>query len=241
LIGPLEKIAIKMVPEKLGIVQIAPQYLEKHLLNTPAVALKQSIREMIRMMTLAQEALSDAARGFWENDQKLLSGVAHKEEIVDTFQKDITDYLVELSQRRLSQEESEKLPALIHSVNDIERIGDHAENLAELAERKIEEKLPFSEQATSELKKMFDETNQMLNLVISAMETDSQEEAQRALKHEDILNKLQIQLRESHIQRLQNRECWVLSGVVFLDFVNNLEKVGDHLKNISLAVLQQRL
>jgi phosphate:Na+ symporter len=88
---------------------------------------------------------------------------------------------------------------------------------------------------------MFDETNQMLNLVISAMETDSQEEAQRALKHEDILNKLQIQLRESHIQRLQNRECWVLSGVVFLDFVNNLEKVGDHLKNISLAVLQQRL
>jgi phosphate:Na+ symporter len=241
LIGPLEKIAIKMVPAKRGLVQIAPQYLEKHLLNTPAIALKQSIREMIRMLTLAQEALNDAARGFWENNQKLLSVVAPKEDIIDTFQKDITDYLVELSQRHLSQEESEKLPALIHSVNDIERIGDHAENLAELAERKIEEKLPFSEQATFELKKMFDETNQMLNLVISAMETDSKEEAHRALKHEDILNKLQIQLRESHIQRLQNRECWVLSGVVFLDFVNNLEKVGDHLKNISLAILQQRL
>ncbi|MBM3240810.1 Na/Pi cotransporter family protein [Candidatus Poribacteria bacterium] len=241
LIGPLAKIAIKMVPEKRGLAQIAPQYLEKHLLNTPAVALKQSVREMIRMMTLAQEALKDAARGFWENNQKLLSGVAQKEEIIDTFQKDITDYLVELSQRRLSQEESEKLPALIHTVNDIERIGDHAENLAELAERKIEEKLPVSEQALDELKKMFSETDQMLNLVISAMETDNKEEAHRALKHEDILNKLQIQLRESHIQRLQNRECWVLSGVVFLDFINNLEKVGDHLKNISLAILQQRL
>jgi len=88
---------------------------------------------------------------------------------------------------------------------------------------------------------MFSEADQMLNLVISAMETDDKEEARRALKHEDILNKLEIQLRESHIQRLQNGECWVLSGVVFLDFINNLEKVGDHLKNISLTILQQRL
>ena len=111
----------------------------------------------------------------------------------------------------------------------------------ELAERKIEEKLPFSEQAIDELKKMFNETNQMLELVILAMETDRKEEARLALKRDNILNKLQIQLRESHIQRLQNGECWVLSGIVFLDIVNNLEKVGDHLKNISLAIIQQRL
>jgi phosphate:Na+ symporter len=241
LIGPLEKIAIKMVPGKRDRIRIKPQRLEEHLLNTPAVALKQSILEMVRMMILAKEALNDVMKGFVENDQRLLAEVVQKEEIIDTFQTDITNYLVELSQRRLDQDVSEKLPALIHSVNDIERIGDHAENLAELAERKIEEKLPFSDKAIDELKKMFGETNEMLNIVISALESDKKEEAFRALKHEDTLNKLQIQLRESHIQRLQNGECHVLSGVVFLDFINNLEKVGDHLKNISLAIIQQRL
>jgi len=241
LISPLEKIAIKMVPAKRGVPEITPQHLEEHLLNTPAVALKQSVLEMVRMITLAREALNDVMRGFVENDQRLVSEVAQKEDIIDTFQEDITNYLVELSQRRLSQEVSERLPALIHSVNDIERVGDHAENMMELAERKIEEELPFTEQAIAELKKMFGEVDQMLAQVILAMETDNKEEARNALKHEDTLNELQIQLRESHIQRLQNGECWVLSGVVFLDFVNNLEKVGDHLKNISLAILQQRL
>ena len=241
LIHPLEKIAVKMVPGRRDQVQVKPQYLEEHLLNTPAVALKQSVREMVRMITLAREALNDVMRGFSANDQRLISEVAQKEDIIDTFQQDITDYLVKLSESTLSEEVSEKLPALIHSVNDIERIGDHAENLAELAERKIEEKLPFTEQAMAELQKMFNETDQMISLVISAMGTDSEEEARLALKHEDILNRLQIQLRESHIQRLKEGECWVLSGVVFLDFVNNLEKVGDHLKNISLAILQQRL
>ena len=241
LIGPLEKIAIKMVPSKRELLKIMPHYLEEHLLNTPPIALKQSVREMVRMIALAREALNDAMRGFLENDAKLLSTVAQKEEIIDAFQKDITDYLVQLSERSLNREVSEKLPALLHSVNDIERIGDHAENLMELAERKIEEKLPFSEKAIAELKKMFDETDRMLNIVVLAMETDNKEEARRALQHEDTLNKLQIQFRESHIQRLQNGECFVLSGIVFLDFINNLEKVGDHLKNISLAILQQRL
>ena len=241
LIGPLEKLAIKMVPGKRDKVEIKPQSLEKNLLNTPAIALKQAVNEMIRMITLAQEALNDAFKGFVENDQNILSEVAQKEDIIDTFQKDITDYLVELSKRRLNHEVSEKLPALLHSVNDIERIGDLAENLMELADRKIEENLPFSEQAISELRRMFNEAHQMLIRVISGLETDSKEEAQLALTHEDTLNKLEIELRESHIQRLQNGECQVLSGVVFLDFINNLEKVGDHLENISLAILEQRL
>ena len=111
----------------------------------------------------------------------------------------------------------------------------------ELAERKIKEELPFSEQAITELKKFFDEVDQMLAKVILAMETDGKEEARLALEHEDTLNELQIQLQESHIQRLQDGECLVLSGIVFLDFIKNLEKVGDHLENISLAILEQRL
>lgn len=193
------------------------------------------------MARFGQEAISDAAAGFFTNDMKVLAQVAQKEEIVDNFQEAISKYLVDISEQNLEEEEANKLPALLHSVNDLERIGDHAENLMELAERKIDERLPFTEQAIVELRRMFSETDQMMAKVILSMETDSKEDARRALKHEDTLDKLQIRLREGHIQRLQNRECHVLSGIIFLDFVNNLEKIGDHLKNISLAIIQQRL
>jgi len=239
LIRILEKIAVKLTGK--AELAIAPSHLEKHLLANPSVAIDQAIKEMVWMARLGKEALNDAMTGFLNDDVKVLAQVAQKEEIIDNFQEAISKYLVEISEQNLEQEEASRLPALLHSVNDLERIGDHAENLMELAERKIEEKLPFSEQAIAELKKMFGETDQMLNQVITAMETDNKEEARLALKHEDILNRLQIQFRENHIQRLQNGECWVLSGIVFLDFINNLEKTGDHLKNISLAILQQRL
>lgn len=239
LIRILEKIAIILTGK--AELEIAPSHLEKHLLATPSVAISQAIKEMVQMARLGKEALDDVMTGFLNDDMKALARVAQKEEIIDNFQEAISKYLVEISEQNLEQEEASKLPALLHSVNDLERIGDHAENLMELAERKIEEKLPFTEQAIAELKKFFGEVDQMLTKVILAMETDSKEEARLALKHEDIINRLEIQLRESHIQRLQDGECWVLSGIVFLDFINNFEKIGDHLKNISLAILQQRL
>ena len=239
LIGILEKIAVKLTRKKRD--DLAPSHLERHLLTTPSVAISQAIKEMVQMARFGQEAISDAAAGFFTNDMKVLAQVAQKEEIVDNFQEAISKYLVDISEQNLEEEEANKLPALLHSVNDLERIGDHAENLMELAERKIDERLPFTEQAIVELRRMFSETDQMMAKVILSMETDSKEDARRALKHEDTLDKLQIRLREGHIQRLQNRECHVLSGIIFLDFVNNLEKIGDHLKNISLAIIQQRL
>jgi len=239
LIGMLEKIAIKSTGKAK--VEIAPSYLEKHLLATPSVAISQAIKEMVQMARLGKEALNDAMAGFLKDDVKVLAQVAKKEDIIDNFQEAITEYLVDISEQNLEEREANKLPALLHSVNDLERIGDHAENLVELAERKIEEKLSFSEEAISHLRRMLNETNQMLTQVVLAMEKDSEEEARLALKHDEILDELQMQLRESHIQRLQQGECQVLSGIVFLDCVNNLEKIGDHLKNISLAIIQHRL
>lgn len=237
LTGLLEKISIKLVPGKPGVVEVTPRYLEKHLLDTPPLALDQAKKEMIRMTELAREAINDAMKGFLNNDLKSLNRVAPKEEAIDNLQSEITQYLVELSQRNLSPEESQELPVLLHSVNDIERVGDHAENLMELAQRKIEEKLPFSERALAELKAMFTETDNMIGEVIESFQRGDSHLAKRALKREDRLNQLQIELRHNHIQRLNEGSCKVLSGIVFLDFVNNLEKIGDHLTNIAQAVM----
>ena len=239
LIGFLEKISIKLTrkPDLL----IAPTNLEEHLLTTPLMAINQAIKETIKMANLARESLNDAINGFFDEDIESLARVRKKEELIDNFQQTITMYLVEVSEQTLSDEESKTLPALIHSINDLERIGDHAENLMELAERKIEQKLPFSEYAILELKKMFNEADQMMTQVISALENSDPKIAHRALTHEDTLNKLEVQLHENHIQRLQSGRCDVLSGVVFLELVNNIEKVGDHLKNIALAIAQGRI
>jgi len=239
LTGILEKIAIKLTKKSKQLVALTN--LEEHLLSEPSMAINQAIKETIKMAHLARQSLNDAMNGFFNDDMESLNNVRKKEEAIDRFQHAITRYLVQVSERDLNDEESQTLPSLIHTINDLERIGDHAENIMELAERKIEQQLPFTGYAILELKKMFKEVDQMMEHLILALETDTADFAHQALTHEDTINKLEIQLRENHIQRLQDGKCEILSGVIFLDFVSNLEKVGDHLKNIALAIVQERI
>ncbi len=237
MIGILERFVIWLIPGEADELHAEPKYLERHLLNTPPLALDQAKNEIIRMMQIARQAVTNAMNGFFKRDLKLLKSVAQKEEVIDNLQKEITQYLIELSERSLTHEESEKLPAFCHSVNDVERIGDHAENLVELAERAIDENLPFSETAIAELKGMFSEVDDMLIEVMEALDNSHKAKAYDALKREEVLNNLQIELRENHIQRLNDRICYIPSGIIFLDMVNNLEKIGDHLTNIAQAVI----
>ncbi|MBU3933764.1 MAG: Na/Pi cotransporter family protein [Candidatus Omnitrophica bacterium] len=236
-IGFLEKACLWLVPGELEELPAEPKFLEKHLLDTPPLALDQATKELVRMTEVAQDAVSYAMEGFFNRDLRLLARVSRREEAVDNLQKEITHYLVEVSQRSLLPRESEKLPALLHSVNDVERIGDHAENLQELSERAVEEKLPFSKHAIEELHLVYNEVNAMVEDVKRALQNDSHEHAQAALAREQTLNRLQIELRQNHIQRLSEGKCFVLSGIIFLDFINNLEKIGDHLTNIAQAVM----
>ena len=235
--GLLEKVCCWVVPGEIEELPAEPKFLERHLLNTPSVALDQATKELVRMTAVAQDAVSCAMKGFFNQDRRLLGKVSRQEEAVDNLQKEITQYLVEISQRSLTPGESEKLPTLLHSVNDIERIGDHAENLQELAERAVEEKLPFSQQALKEIHLVYDEVNSMIDDVRRALQDDNREHAQKALAREKTLNRLQLELRQNHIQRLSEGKCFVLSGIIFLDFINNLEKIGDHLTNVAQAVM----
>lgn len=237
LIGWLEKISIKMIPGEVELSESVPQYLEKRLLDTPPVALEQATKEIVRMAKISREAVNNAVEGFFNNDRKLMDKACKREDSTDDLQKEIARYLIELSQRNLNPEEAEELPVLLHSINDIERIGDHAVNIVELAERRMEQKLPFSSTAFAELKEMYQQVDEMMREVINALEYDDLNEAREALKREDEINKFQTDLRQSHVQRLNDGDCKLLSGLVFIDFVDNLEKVGDHLTNIAQSVL----
>ena len=219
-------------------IEYLPKYLERHLLNTPPIALDAAVKETIRTLGLTQRMVGSAMKGFFNNDAKSLEKVTKGEEAVDSLRTAITDYLVELMQRELSLEESRKIPPLIHAINDVERIGDHAENLRDLAEQKIDGKLPFSDIAIEELKKMYDDINGMINCSLNALKLNDVNEARLVLERECQVNASRDSLKENHVKRLEQRQCNVLSGVVFLDTISNLEKIGDHLNNVAQAVIE---
>ncbi len=236
-IGRLQKLVEKLIKEKADHISVQPRYLERHLLDTPAIALEQSKKEIVRMLHISESALKDSFGIFFEEKWGLARNVERKEEAVDNLQAEITRYLIDISMEELGHEEAEKIPVLIHSVNDIERIADHAENVVELAQRKIDQKLPFTDNATVELKRMIGIVMEMSSDVAEGLMTGELAPAKRALRKEDQLNRMQIELRQHHVSRLNGGSCNMLSGLIFLDMVDYLEKIGDHLSNIAQGLM----
>jgi len=238
-IGFLEKMSIWMVPKRKDSVEMGTQYLEKHLLDTPPIAMEQARREIVRMLDLAYESVSVSIRGIFNDDKPALRIVSNLEQIVNGLQSEITQYLVELSERELSQEEAEKLPVLMHSVNDIERIGDHSENIIELYERKKDEKLLFSDVAKKELEEMWNQLKEMVTVVKDAFKGEDAVKAEQAIKCEEVVNDLQKKLKKRHVNRLSASKCNFKSGLIFINLVDNFEKIGDHLTNIAQGVAEE--
>jgi phosphate:Na+ symporter len=236
-IGWLERLTTVLVRTKPSELDAKPKYLEEHLLSTPPLALEQTRREIIRMTKIARTAFNEAVEGFLNNDRRILAKVAAKEEAVDNLQTEITRYLIALSRKRLNEESSQKLPVLLHTVNDIERVSDHAENLVEIAEKKIDQRLETTQMADSEIRTMVSEADAMIADVMEALAQSDHALARRALKREENINRMQMEFRSNHIDRLNRGECGLLPGLVFMDMLANIEKIGDHLTNVAQAVL----
>ncbi|MBW2984747.1 Na/Pi cotransporter family protein [Candidatus Woesearchaeota archaeon] len=228
---------IKLIPGEEISVERGPKFLEKNLINTPSIALDAVSKELVRMAELAREMVKDAFTGFRNNDRTALAKAEAKEDAVDELQDSITRYLVSLTQTELSNEDSEKIPSFLHSVNDVERIGDHAVNIIELAERKIDNKLPFSKTAEKEMSSMYREINLMLGGICKALPKKRKKTAKDVLKKEDKVNTMTEEFRGNNLERLRCRRCKHLSSVVFIDMLMNLEKIGDHASNIAQAIL----
>lgn len=237
LIGWLEAIVVRTVPAKAKDAITKPVVLERHLLDTPVIAIDQARRGIVRMAEVAKQAVNQAIEGLDENDRKKLELTRETEDAVDNFQYEITSYLAKLSRKELSNELAVELPVLLHTVNDLERVSDHAVNIAEIAERKIDQKLIFSNSAQTEAAQLKNETNQMFDYISAALENNDIEAAKSALVNEDNLNRMQIDFRRSHVQRMVEGQCSPHTGLIFIDLVDNIEKIGDHLTNIAQAVI----
>jgi phosphate:Na+ symporter len=189
------------------------------------------------MARTAKMGLEQCISGIVDDDRRKLESVRQIEDFLDEFQYEITSYLSVLSRRQLSDEVSVELPVLLHTVNDLERIGDHTVNIVEIAERKIEQKLSFSDAALAEASQLQKEADQMSDYIIAAFENNDIEAAKSALINENNLNRMQIDFRRSHVERMSEGMCSPETGLIFIDLVDNVEKIGDHLTNIAQSVV----
>ena len=240
LIPVLAWIVTKVFPGNTQELDFKAKYLDERLLATPAVAFGQAQHEIIRMGQYARETLSDASAFFFNKDTKVGELALQKEQLIDELNQKITDYMVKIHQQNaLSEGESEKASGWFQLINDIERIGDHAENIVELSEFSIDKKLAFTEVAEAELKEMIALADQTVEAAIKALETNDFAAAKAVLDHERQLDKLETKFRKNHIKRLNQGLCTVSSGAVYLDILSNLERVGDHSKNIAQFVMHE--
>ena len=235
--GVLEKLVVKLVPERPDDLVVRPATLERHLLATPELAMNQVRHEIVRMAQIAKSAVTQAIEGLVENNRRKLEMARTTEDVTDRLQYEITSYVASISTKEISDEMSAEVPVLLHTINALERVGDHAVNIVEIAERKIDQKLSFSESALAEIARLKDQAELMCDNIIAALENSNIEQAKAAQEKENNLNRMQVDFRRSHVQRMTDGVCSPEAGLIFIDLVDNVEKIGDHLTNIAQAVI----
>ncbi|WP_246053952.1 Na/Pi cotransporter family protein [Paenibacillus anaericanus] len=241
LIPVLAWIVTKAIPGKMEEIQFRPIYLDDRLLATPAVALGQAQHEILRMGQYARESLQDATKFFFNRDTKFADLALQKEGLINELNRKIIDYITRIHQNNgLPEGESEKASGWFQTVSDIERIGDHAENVVELAEFSIINKMEFSGAATKELQEMMEVADQTVEKALVALEDQNTEMARAVLELESKLDELEVVFRKNHIKRLNQNLCASGAGTIYLDLLTNLERIGDHCKNIAQFVLHEQ-
>ena len=221
LIPVLCKVVEKLIPgeddEKVG-----PKYIDDRLLETPVIAAGQVVKETIRMANKAKLSLELAMDAFIKNDESLTEKVYQNEEVINNLEEAITTYLVKLSKCELSDREKNIVASTFHIVNDIERIGDHAENLADLTIQKINKKLQYSEEAITEVTNMYKTTLKALDISIESYEHRDVNKASSINSVESEIDKQHKRYRDLHIKRLHEGICNAYAGAIFLDLLSNL-------------------
>lgn len=212
------------------------EHLDRLLIDTPAAALKAATQEVIYAAEIAGNMLEDSISSLLKGDRNKIEVVLKNEEKINNMQAEITQYLVEISRKKLDVDQSAKIPALINSINNFERIGDHCEDIIDLARRKMDMKLHFSEFGTQDIKTLYNEVFMMMKECYSAYAEENREAALAAASREDMIDHMSVEFKEKHISRLEAGTCNVQAGIIYLDLINHLERIADHLHNISLIV-----
>ena len=236
------KLAIKLVPEKQGEDDDhkAIKYLDDRMVETPSIAVASTLKETLRMGKKAKESLDYAMQGIMEKSQEKIDKSFKREKTINELQKGILNYLLKLSKAKLDDDSRDLIDSLFNTVNDIERIGDHAENIAELAQDIIDVDLKLSEQGKEEVKELYNKVISTYSYALEAMKNNDLDLAYRVIKMEEQVDAMEKSCRANHMHRLNNNLCSIDTGIIFLDLISNLERVSDHAVNIAQQVIANR-
>ncbi len=238
------KLAMKLVPEHDSEEEDdekAIKYIDDRMIETPSIALSNTVKETLRMGEKAKESLNSAMEALLERSNDKVEVSFKREKLINELQKSILNYLLKLSKASLNDDSREAVDVLFNTVNDIERIGDHAENIAELAQSSIESDEAFSDAGKAELINMYNKVISTYTYALEAMRTSNVDLACKVIKMEEQVDMMEKSCRANHMNRLNSSLCSIDNGVIYLDVVSNLERVSDHAVNIAQQVISSRL
>jgi phosphate:Na+ symporter len=239
-ISPYTKLIKKIVKDDQHgavLTEQGARFLNENLIDvSPAAGVDAVRKEMVRLGNIALNMLRDCYKLIVENETRIMSDTMMIEKTIDQLTHEIVRYATELGQRVRSADLSQLLNSCISGVGDIERIGDHSENLVEMAQFMLDRRQKFSSKAIMECQEMFDLVIEAVEKCIRALESEDVSLAEDVLILEPKIDQMERVLRARHIERLNSGKCSPDSGVVFIDILSNLERVGDHARNIAYIV-----
>jgi phosphate:Na+ symporter len=213
-------------------IKVTLRHLDQRILETPSFAVENAVKEVVHMGQITLDNAREAVEALLKNDSVKADKVLEVEKVIDAHQKLITEYLIKINNLSLTEKQHFVVNNLFHTISNIERVGDHAENLADLAHEKIENKIYFTEDAYKELQEICDTAVNSFDYAIQARETENMDFIRKVEEMEDAVDVMKDTLRQKHIDRLSQGKCTSENGVIFIDALINLERISDHSLNI---------
>jgi phosphate:Na+ symporter len=230
------KLSMMIIPE--GIEEKKEEtYLDERILETPSIAFGNTIKETLKMADLSKECLNNSMNGFLNKSQKYIDKTIENEKSIKKLQINLLSYLLKLSKASITTELVEDVDNLFNTINDLKRIGDHCENISELAEVAIQKEAYISEDGVDEINEMYEKVKQNCEDIINVIKYKDTIIANKIIHTEEQVNKIEKSIRKNHIYRLNNDDCKIDAGILYLDLITNLERISDHCANIAKRIL----
>ncbi len=233
----LEKFAYKVIKNKSEEKE-ETILLDERLLNTPAVAIEACRSATIKMAQLSRDAIQKAVALQFKYDEAIAEDVRRLEDEIDTYEDKLNAYMVRISKHSISSADSKKVSKMLHCIGNFERIGDHALNIMETAKEIHDKGIHFSDEAMNEIRVIVNALTQTINLSFDAYTADDLSLARQVEPLEEVIDTLNVELKNRHIKRLQNNACTVELGYIFQDLLTNVERVSDHCSNIAACLIE---
>ena len=214
-------------------------FLDERLFNNPPIAIMECHRLVNEMATIACDAVIRATESIFNYDENIVESIKEAETLTDKYEDKLSTYLVKISSKSITPEDSHTVARLLHGINDFERIGDHALNLSQRSVEMKEKNIIFSDDAREELSVITKALVEIINITKNSFVNDDMSEASLVEPLEQVIDNLNYEIKDRHVNRLKEGRCTVNLGFVYSDILADYERISDHCSNIAVYTLQR--